>query len=244
MGCTIRTHRLNMELSSVVPPLVWLVTEYSASHRENGDWPPPGTVYDDSMMQFISSRTDGEDRIDTYDTLIDGRRIDFTLSSDGTIRASVRTEEREPPAAVDRRRPRVEWCGRLDARSRGRPATEPFTLGVMVDTSASMAGELAEWPSKNRMAAILRDAGLRVYVGRYSIRVKDCSHFVFREYGGDLGEPSIDADSDCADNMTREAKLVSDALIKAGIVHRFEIYDHRDDMVEYLHHGWPRADDA
>lgn len=83
-----------MELSSVVPPLVWLITEYTASHREDGVWPLPGTIYDDSMMQFLSSRTEAEDRIDTYDTLIDGRRIDFTMSPDGTIRATVRTEEK------------------------------------------------------------------------------------------------------------------------------------------------------
>jgi hypothetical protein len=94
------------------------------------------------------------------------------------------------------------------------------------------------------MAAILRDAGLQVYVGRYSIRIEDCSHFVFQEYGGDLGDPSIDADADTADDMIREGKLVSDALAKAGLVHRFEIYDHRPEMVGYLHHGWPLTEDA
>lgn len=83
-----------MELSSVVPPLVWLIAEYSASYREDGVWPLPGTVYDDSTMQFLSSRTEGEERIDTYGTLIGGRRIDFILSSDGAIRVTVRTEDR------------------------------------------------------------------------------------------------------------------------------------------------------
>lgn len=47
-----------------------------------------------------------------------------------------------------------------------------WTLGSMIDTSAHIAGELAEWPSKTRIAAILRDADLQVYVGRYSIRVE------------------------------------------------------------------------
>ena len=39
--------------------------------------------------------------------------------------------------------------------------------------------------------------------------------------------------------MLREGKLVSDALARAGIKHRFEIYDDGPDMVGYLHHNWP-----
>ena len=54
----------------------------------------------------------------------------------------------------------------------------------MSETAAHLAGELSIWPSKRRLVAILRDAGLRVVVGSYSIRVKDCSHFDFQEYGG------------------------------------------------------------
>ncbi len=104
--------------------------------------------------------------------------------------------------------------------------------------AAYIAGELAEWPTKHRMASILRSAGLRVIVGRYSIRVEDCSHFVFQEYGGDLGNPKIDADADSAEEMVSEGKLVSAALALAGIRHRFEIYDDREEMVGYLHHNW------
>lgn len=106
-------------------------------------------------------------------------------------------------------------------------------------SSAHIAGALALWPSKERMAQILRDAGLKVYVGTYSIRVEDCSHFVFQEYGGDLGSPTIDADADSPEDMLREGKLVSDALAKAGITHRFEIYSQGDEMVAYLHYNWP-----
>lgn len=53
------------------------------------------------------------------------------------------------------------------------------------------------------MAEILREAGLRIYVGRYSIRVEDCSHFVFQEYGGDLGDPVIDAAAESAEDLLR-----------------------------------------
>jgi hypothetical protein len=114
----------------------------------------------------------------------------------------------------------------------------------MVDTSANIEGELASWPTKRQMAAILRDAGLRIRVGRYSIRVEDCSWFVFQHYGGDLCDPCIESDADSSEQMLRDGKLVSDALSRAGIRHRFEVYDHRDEMVGYLHHEWPLEADA
>ena len=109
----------------------------------------------------------------------------------------------------------------------------------MADTSVHIAGELSEWPDKDQMAAVLRSAGLTVYVGRYSLRVEDCSHFVFQEYGGDISEPSIDADAESLDEMLRDGTLVSDALARAGIRHRFELYDAANEMVGYLHHNWP-----
>ena len=90
--------------------------------------------------------------------------------------------------------------------------------------------------------AILRDAGLNVTVGRYSIRVNDCSDFVFVEYGGDLGEPCIDAGADSTEEMIRDAKLVSDALAQATIPHRFEIIDDQNAVTGYLHHDWPQDD--
>ncbi len=114
----------------------------------------------------------------------------------------------------------------------------------MEDTSHHIAGELATWPDKDRMATLLRNAGLKVHVGRYSVRVEDCSHFVFQEYGGDIGEPSIDADAGSLDEMMRDAKLVSDALGRAGIRHRFELYDEGNEMVGYLHHDWPPGHDG
>jgi hypothetical protein len=105
--------------------------------------------------------------------------------------------------------------------------------------AAHIAGQVAVWPTKDRMAMIIRDAGLRVHVGWYSVRVEDCSHFVFQEYGGDLGEPSIDADADSVDDMMREGRLVSEALSRAGVKHRFEIYDDGNRLAGYLHHDWP-----
>jgi hypothetical protein len=108
-----------------------------------------------------------------------------------------------------------------------------------MDTSANLHGEIDGWPDKDRMAAILRDAGLQVCAGRSSIRVLDCSHFVFQEYGGDLGDPSIEADADSTEAMIGDAKRVSHALSRADVRHRFEIYDHGGGLVAYLHHRWP-----
>jgi hypothetical protein len=90
----------------------------------------------------------------------------------------------------------------------------------MTDRTATVAGELIQWPTKDHMVSILRAAGLNVHSGRYSVRVKDCTHFVFQEYGGDLGQPSIDADAESVEAMMRDTQIVSDALARAGIRHR------------------------
>jgi len=104
---------------------------------------------------------------------------------------------------------------------------------------ATVAGELESWPTKERLAEILRAAGLHVRLGRYSIRVEDCSHFSFQDYGGDICEPTIEADADTVQDLTRDARLESDALARADIRHRFEIYDDHQNLAAYLHYGWP-----
>ena len=91
------------------------------------------------------------------------------------------------------------------------------------------------------MAVLLREAGLRVTAGCYSVRVDDCSHFVFQHYGGDLGHPTIDADAESPAALLREAGLVSAALARADLVHRFELYGEQGIVVGYLHHRWPLA---
>ncbi|WP_339731706.1 hypothetical protein [uncultured Gimesia sp.] len=119
-----------------------------------------------------------------------------------------------------------------------------------MDTSGWIAGELAEWPTKSEMAQILDEAGLDVSVGLYSIQVLLSGNacFAFEEYGGDLGDPVINADADSAEELLREARLVSDALMRAKLRHRFEIYSHGPDLLGYLHFDWPlkgeRANDS
>jgi hypothetical protein len=104
---------------------------------------------------------------------------------------------------------------------------------------ALLAGELAVWPSIEGMTALLQSAGLDVTVGRYSIRIEGHSHFAFQQYGGDLGDPVIDADAESFSELLATATLVSEALCRAGVVHRFELYDDARFLVGYLHHGWP-----
>src|SRR5437667_12681139 len=97
-----------------------------------------------------------------------------------------------------------------------------WSLGRMSRSHSLIRGQLRHWPTKERMGEILRGAGLRVTVGKYSVRIDDCSHFVFQDYGGDLGDPIIDADADSAAEMLRDSARISEALTGAGVVHRFE----------------------
>jgi hypothetical protein len=111
----------------------------------------------------------------------------------------------------------------------------------MEDTSATLNGECSPWPTKERLVAVLRDAGLEIYVGPYSVQLRGNADFAFsfEHYGGDICDPMIAADADDADAMIRGGRLVSAALRAAGIRHSFEVYDWTGKLVEYLHHNWP-----
>ncbi len=101
-------------------------------------------------------------------------------------------------------------------------------------------GQIDEWPSKRKMARLLGAAGFDVYVGSYSIRLKDCEHFAIQEYGGDLGDPQFDADASSLERLLEDAGRVSAALSNCDIRHRFELCDESGEMVGYLHHRWPQ----
>ena len=105
---------------------------------------------------------------------------------------------------------------------------------------AIICGEFREWPSKEELAAVFRAAGLRINVGRYSIRFRDMKHFSIQEYGGDLGPPQIEGAAFTPETLAHEAAIVSKVLARADVVHRFEIYREEDgELVFYLHHRWP-----
>jgi hypothetical protein len=101
-------------------------------------------------------------------------------------------------------------------------------------------GQLEKWPSKTEMARLMETAGFSVHVGLYSIRLQDCEHFAFQEYGGDLGDPQFDADAGTLEKMFEDGGRVSAALTAADIRHRFELYNDNDELVGYLHHRWPQ----
>jgi hypothetical protein len=95
------------------------------------------------------------------------------------------------------------------------------------------------------MARALVDGGLTITNGVYKIRVNECECFSFETYGGDISDPSIFAEADSVEQSLRDATLVSQALAKAGIRHRFEVHTCPDDddgeFVAYLHFDWPQA---
>lgn len=118
---------------------------------------------------------------------------------------------------------------------------------MLMNANVRLHGQLEEWPSKTEMTRLMEAAGFSVYVGRYSIRLQDCEHFVFQEYGGDLGDPQFDADASTLEKMLKDAGRVSAALTAADIRHRFELYNDNDELVGYVHHRWPQEqtdDDA
>ena len=120
------------------------------------------------------------------------------------------------------------------------------TLDGMEETGSILVGECSPWPAKECLAAILRDGGLDVYVGEYSVRVRNTSAFAFsfEHYGGDISEPTIRADAHDTQAMIIGGKAVSSALAAAGIRHRFEVYDSNDVLVEYFHFEWPMPDNT
>ena len=67
------------------------------------------------------------------------------------------------------------------------------------------------------------------------------SHFVFQQYGGDLGDPCVEAAGD-AETLATEAHRVSEIFANAGLVHRFELYENeRAEPTHYFHFDWPRS---
>jgi hypothetical protein len=103
-----------------------------------------------------------------------------------------------------------------------------------------IAAEFRQWPTKERMAQILREAGLRITTGRYSVSVEGDARILFEEYGGDLGDPTVDAHADSAAQLLNAIGKISDALSRAKVVHAFTVYDEHDSVIGYFHYEWPR----
>ena len=107
------------------------------------------------------------------------------------------------------------------------------------DVNAITCGQVDGTFTPATLASVMTTHGLDVLHNRYSVRIKNCSHFKFDLFGEAV---SIDADADSSNKMINDAQLVSSALTRAGIRHRFEVYGPRDELVAYLHFNWPRKD--
>lgn len=108
----------------------------------------------------------------------------------------------------------------------------------MHDGPALLAAECDPWPSLAGLVDLLRAAGLQVQAGAHAVRVSDCEHFVFRDFGGAAPSPGISADAQTVSRLLADAQRVSGALAAAGVHHRFEVYGPDDQLRGYFHHGW------
>lgn len=110
----------------------------------------------------------------------------------------------------------------------------------MDDEDAILSAEISGWPSKSDLANMLRADGYSVVEGKYSIRLEDFSHFVFQELGEPAGAGCISADDASVEALIACSSRVSKTLAKAGIRHRFEVYDGDEVLAAYFHHAWPK----
>jgi hypothetical protein len=96
------------------------------------------------------------------------------------------------------------------------------------------------------LAAALRGAGLDAEARESSLSV---GGIYVRLYVGHEVDFTLErdqptgylarADADDVESLRSVAGEVSAALARLPIRHRFELYAGRDEMVLYLHHGWP-----
>ncbi len=105
---------------------------------------------------------------------------------------------------------------------------------------ALLAAEISRWPSMNELASIFRSDGYTVIEGKFSLRLADFNHFVFRELGGDLSLGSVSADHRSTEELVAFSHPVSRTLANSGIRHRFEVYSEKEELAAYMHHNWPK----
>lgn len=110
----------------------------------------------------------------------------------------------------------------------------------MIEQYATLASEISKWPSKAELVNMFGSDGYAVIEGKYSVRLDDFDHFVFRELGGDLGPGCITADHASTEELVSTCERVSQTLAKAGVKHRFEVYSEKEELAAYIHHNWPK----
>ena len=84
---------------------------------------------------------------------------------------------------------------------------------------------------KERMASILQAGGIGVSIGQYALRLTTSSDISFECYGGDLGDPWIEVECTCVEQLIADVKRISAALKAAEVPHYFDIYSEEDDDI-------------
>lgn len=111
----------------------------------------------------------------------------------------------------------------------------------MRSASAWLTGEFDPWPSRDELARILGDGGLRLEVDEYAVRILDGPGIVF-DHLDDFVAPMVTADTADVESLVDAATRVSAILAASGIAHRLEVHRADGSLAAYLHHGWNSFD--
>jgi hypothetical protein len=111
----------------------------------------------------------------------------------------------------------------------------------MRSASAWLTGEFDPWPSRDELARILGDGGLRLEVDEYSVRILDGPGIVF-DHLDDFVAPMVTADTADVQALVDAATRVSAILAANDIAHRLEVHRADGKLAAYLHHGWNSFD--
>lgn len=97
------------------------------------------------------------------------------------------------------------------------------------NSSATLYGIVPSALSIAELRSLLARCGLTPSTDdTHHVSVKECSYFVFRQT--DRKEFLVSGDADTLEEMLTDARLVSGALSKSQVHHRFEVYDESDNL--------------
>ena len=95
-------------------------------------------------------------------------------------------------------------------------------------------GELAGRHSSSRLARILGRQGVTVRAVAFRVRVEGDSNLFIQIYEG---QAAVHGDSDSTETMTRDARMLSNALGKARLEHWIAVFDQQ--WNETARFDWP-----
>lgn len=86
-GRVIREAHRRAEFRLVVPRVATLVNAYTRAYEQDGAWPEPDTFESDWNLDYMGTRDEESDRIDTYQGGM--HQLDFVLHADGSVEVEV-----------------------------------------------------------------------------------------------------------------------------------------------------------